>query len=840
MKYGYLFLFALLLLCTGIPAQTDTTQADTSVRPGRRGVPIFSVSGDDLDSDRGGQDVSGLLQSARDLYASTAGFHFGAARFRIRGYNTENLSVLINGVRLNDAESGLATFANWGGLNDVTRFQESRPYLQASRYNFAGVGGYSHIDAHAGGFRPGTSVSYASSNRIFRHRVMFTHSTGFNKKGWAFTASGSRRWSEEGFVEGTYFDAWSYFGAIEKKINPRHSLSLIAFGAPIQQGRQAFATQEAYDLAGTNFYNPNWGYQDGKKRNARVSTNHVPMTMLTHFFKPSERTTLTTSLYYSFGRSGYTGLNWYEAADPRPDYYRYLPSYYSQSDPARAAQMTSAWQNDESTRQLNWDQFYFANSKNLYLVRNPNGQTGETLVGNRSKYVVEELITDRSQSGGTILGATRLSERLHLSGGLSGQLARSRNYKVLDDLLGGDFWVDVDQFAERDFADESAAQNDLNAINKVVREGGEFGYDYFIHNRKYEAFGLAEYSLAKIDVYFSAFASQTTFWREGNYRNGRFPETSFGDSPRQNYTNGGGKAGLTYKITGRHYVYVNAGTFTRAPLSRDAFLSPRTRNDLVPGLQNETVLSYDVNYQVRYPKFRLRATWYHTEFKNQVWFRNFYHDDFRTFINYSMTGVDQLHQGAELALEYDAFGAFSFQLVGTKGSYVYNSRPVATIARDNSAERLAESRTVYLKNYRVGGMPQTAVCFGTKYNGRKGWWGGVYINFFDDIYAEPNPDRRTEEALRGLVNVDPQWNELLDQQKFDRAFTVDLSLGKSLRIKSAYLNISLNVTNALNNQQFVVSGFEQLRYDPGNINKFPPKLVYNLGAIYNLVVSYRF
>ena len=30
------------------------------------------------------------------------------------------------------------------------------------------------------------------------------------------------------------------------------------------------------------------------------------------------------------------------------------------------------------------------------------------------------------------------------------------------DLLGGDFWVDVDQFAERDFANDSVAQNDLS------------------------------------------------------------------------------------------------------------------------------------------------------------------------------------------------------------------------------------------------------------------------------------------------------------------------------------------------------------------------------------------
>lgn len=819
------------------------SQQDTLLKPDSSNInriPLFSVSGDDADSDRGGQDVSGLLQSSRDLYANTAGFHFGTARFRIRGYSTENFDVLINGVRLNDVETGLATFANWGGLNDVTRFQEMRPYLQESRYTFSGVGGYSHIEARAGNMRPGSSISYASSNRIFRHRLMFTHSTGYNEKGWAFTVSGSRRWAEEGFVEGTFFDAWSYFAAAEKKFNSRHSLNLIAFGAPITQGRQGFATQEAYDLAGSNFYNPNWGYQNGKKRNARVSTNHMPAFILSHIFKPDEKTKVTASLYYSFGRNGYTNLNWYEAADPRPDYYRYLPSYYTETDPGLAASFTNNWQTDVNTRQLNWDQFYFANSKNLYQVSNPDGQSGQVLTGNRSKYVLEESVIDRRQGGLTLLGSRSLNERMKVSAGMNGLFYRSRNYKVMNDLLGGDFWLDVDQFAERDFADPNAAENDLNNPNNVIYKGDRFGFDYNIHQHQYMGFAQFEYTTKSWEAYLSANLSNTSFWREGNMLNGRFPATSFGNAERQNYTNGGGKAGFTWKINGRHYFYVNTAYYNRAPLSRDAFLSPRTRPDLVPGLKSETVASYDLNYQIRYPRFKLRISWFHTEFSNQVWYRNFYHDEFRNLVNYTMTGLGQLNQGLEFAAEHSVYGPFTVQLVASRGIYVYNSRPTATIVRDNSAQLLAENRVIYLKNYRVGGMPQTAVNLGVRYSGRKGWWGGIYVNYFDDIYAEPNPDRRSADAIKKFVVSDPQWDQMLTQEKFDPAVTVDLSLGKSFRFGSNTLNVSLNVNNAFNNQQFVVSAFEQLRYDPDNINKFPQKLVYNLGAIYNLVISYRF
>lgn len=838
----HLRVLVLPLLCLGLPVLLHSQQ-DTVIRPDSglvQRIPLFSVSGDDADSDKGGQDVSGLLQSSRDLFASTAGFHFGTSRFRIRGYSTENFSVLINGVKLNDPESGLATFANWGGLNDVTRFQEMKPYLQESRYTFSGVGGFSHIEARAGSMRPGTSISYSSSNRIFRHRVMFTHSSGMNAKGWAFTISGSRRWSEEGFVEGTFFDAWSYFGAVEKKFNARHSLNLIAFGAPIRQGRQGFATQEAYDLAGNNYYNPNWGMQNGQKRNARVSTNHAPIFILSHVYKPDEQTKLTASLFYSFGRNGYTNLNWYEAADPRPDYYRYLPSYYAETDPTRAGMLSQNWANDLNTRQINWDQLYFANSKNLYQVNNPEGNTGEVLIGNRSKYVLEESVIDRRQGGLSLLGTRSIGDKMQLSGGLNTHFYSSRNYKEMNDLLGGDFWVDVDQFAERDFADPNAAENDLNTPNNVIREGDVFGYDYTIHQQQYIAFGQFEYTRASWEAYAAVHLSNTSFWREGHMINGRFPLSSFGNSARQNYTNGGAKGGITWKINGRHYVYANAAYYSRAPLSRESFLSPRTRPDLVPGLRSETVASYDLNYQIRYPKFKVRLTWFHTEFSNQVWYRNFYHDDFRNLVNYTMTGLGQLNQGIELAADYSFYGPFSAQLVASRGMYIYNSRPTATIVRDNSAELLAENRTIYLKNYRVGGMPQTALGFGIKYSGRRGWFGGINLNYFDDIYAEPNPDRRSAEALGKFVDTDPQWNELLAQEKFDPAFTMDVSLGKSFRLKGKTLNFNLNVNNVLNNQKFIVSAFEQLRYDTDNINKFPQKLVYNLGAIYNLVVSYRF
>ena len=79
---------------------------------------------------------------------------------------------------------------------------------------------------------------------------------------------------------------------------------------------------------GDNMYNSNWGYQNGHVRNARVRKTHEPIAILKWDFTPSDVFEGSATLLYRFGKNGYTALDWYDAQDPRPDYYRNLPSYY--------------------------------------------------------------------------------------------------------------------------------------------------------------------------------------------------------------------------------------------------------------------------------------------------------------------------------------------------------------------------------------------------------------------------------------------------------------------------------------------------------------------------------
>lgn len=323
MKNISLILFIFLLGISIHAVSQEDTITENAVYP----LPSFNLSASELEGYGENQDVSGLLMSSRDIFESTAGYTFGPARYRIRGYDTENTSVLINGIKVNDIGSGRAYWGSWGGLNDALRNQSIYTGINASNLTFGGIGGVTNITTRASTYGKGLKVTYSSANRSYRNRIMVLYSTGMMENGWALTVSGSRRWAQEGYVKGTFYDAWSYFISAEKKINDKHSIGLIGYGAPNQRGRTGIAVQEANDLVNDNHYNPNWGYQNGEVRNARVGGYHQPMFMLSHYWTVSSKTDLTSTLYYNFGKGGSTALNWTNAGDPRPDYYRNLPSY---------------------------------------------------------------------------------------------------------------------------------------------------------------------------------------------------------------------------------------------------------------------------------------------------------------------------------------------------------------------------------------------------------------------------------------------------------------------------------------------------------------------------------
>ena len=499
-----------------VPSSKDTIIVEELKEAGGDNIPVVSLDENDM-QDGSAQNISSQLVAGRDPFLSAASFHFNAARFRIRGYDADLFSTYMNGVPMENLDNGFTPYGLWGGLNDVLRNRDQSHGLKATPYSIGDLGGLTYFDTRASHQRKQTSINYALSNRNYVNRLIITHSTGLNKKGWAFTLSGSRRWADEGFTDGTYYNAYSGFLGIDKKLNNRHLLSLVAIATPTESGRQGSSVREMLDITGDNFYNPYWGYQNGKKRNASVAKTTQPVFILTHDWKVNDKTSLVSAASYIFGKRSVSGLDWYNAADPRPDYYRYLPSY--QLDPALSAQILDAMKNDVNLRQINWDKLYNTNYGSYSTIKNANGIAGNDVSGKRSNYIIEDRIVNTNRVNFNTVLNTSIAANIDFTAGGSYQFQKNNYYKKVEDLLGGDFYVDLNQFAERDFAtDTYANQNDLNNPNRILGAGDKFGYNYDITIKKTSVWAQAVVKFRKIDFFVAAEHSYTNFFRTGNVK----------------------------------------------------------------------------------------------------------------------------------------------------------------------------------------------------------------------------------------------------------------------------------------------------------------------------------
>ena len=825
---------------------TDSFELDDSKSSLLDNIPVVSLDEND-NQDGSAQNISLQANAGRDPFHSASSFNFNAVRFRLRGYDADLFATNMNGVPMENLDNGFTPFGLWSGLNDVLRNRQNTFGLQATKFSFGSIGGATFLDTRAFRQRKQTSISYALSNRNFVHKFAITHSTGFNKKGWAFSISGSRRWADQGFTDGTYYNGWSFYTGVDKKINEHHTLSFVAFATPTENGRQGSSVKEMIDLAGTNFYNPYWGYQNGKKRNASVAKSFQPFSILTHDWKITPKTNLITAVSYTFGNRSTTALDWYNAPDPRPDYYRYLPSNFD--DPTQAAQVKLAFLQNVNLRQINWDGLYNANYASKASVANANGITGNTVTGNRSVYVLEERVIHTNRLNFNTTYNTIVNSHVDISAGFTYEYQKNNYYKKLNDLLGGTFYVDINQFAERNFrSDPLASQNDLNSGSRILRVGDKFGYNYNINIQKAAAWVQTIVKFHKIDFFLAAEQSYTSFWREGKVKSGLFPDNSFGKSANHQFYNYAFKAGATFKINTENYLFINGAYETKAPFFENSYLAPRTRDFIQDGLKSENISSLEAGYVLIAPTVKFKATGYYTIFKNQVNVLTFYNDAVRNFVNYALSNIGKEHMGVELSAEVILYKGLTLNAAAAIGRYRYNTRQNATVTADNTSDILSKD-IIYSKNFYVP-TPQEAYSLGLNYRSPKFWYINVNVNYFDQMWLDFNPVRRTAAAVDGVPENSQKWLDIIDQTRLKSQFSVDAFAGyswllnkrfKSLR-KRTFLAFNLGVTNILNNKNIVSGGFEQLRYDfvDKDINKFPPKQFYAYGTTFNASMALRF
>ena len=855
MKKFLLLLAVSVLMASRLAAQViDTTDLNNNELP-----TVILMDSDFEESSTSVNDASTVLNSSRDVFNSIAAYNFGSLRYRVRGNDSKYSEVMINGISMNDPETGRPVFSNWGGLNDAFRNSVLVEGLGKTYAGFGNLGGLTAYSTRASEYRKQISLSYAFSNRSYNHRAMASIGTGDLGKGWYLMAHASGRYAGKGYTEGTFYQAYSYFLSVEKKINDKHSLDLTVFGAPSQRGGSAPVVQEAYDLSGTNYYNPNWGYQtideNGTQvvRNSRVSNYHQPFANLTWYWTPSRKTNFQTSVFCFSGPGSQTTLEWGEAKDPRPDYYKNLPSYYMTNTHSTAeyeAQLNTWLNRDPKATQIDWDALYTANRNHLFTVQNANGRPGNTVTGAASKYILAERHYDKRQMGGATHFKHEFKPNLIMTGGFSVSSSRTHYYESINDLLGGDYYYDINKYAENLENDE--CQTNLLNPNHVAKVGDIIGYNYYANRNCGRIWDQVNWLVGNFDLYLGLQADFTQIWREGLWRSGSFADNSFGADEKHNFFDPSVKAGATYAINGRNHIVANMACMTQAPQFRDIYVSPRTRHTVVEGdLKSERLMALDLSYLYRSPEFKLRLTGYYSIYQNLVWNRSFYCENVyigesasgtsykSEFVNFIMTDVSQKSLGVELGAEYIVSPTVTLQAAAANGIHMYGNNPIFSVYDDNNALAYIQNSVAYLKGYHVSSGPESVASLGIKYNSPKYWWVSLNGNYMANMYFDVNPYNHTEEGMSHYAQGDIRIEEVLNQTPMKPAFTLDFYGGMSKRYKGYYFLLNVSINNILNNKSAILYGYEQLRFNANNPEMFPEKYSYMYGTNFFVSLTVR-
>ena len=650
---------------------------------------LLNLTEEEMTDDEGrSQSQASTASASTDVFNSNSSFAWSTARYRNRGYQSNAENYYIEGLNFSSQERGQFIYSSMGGLNDASRYKEVLNPMEATNFTFGGVAQSTNYLMGASRYAQGWKVGVAGTNRNYKARVNATYSSGIMDNGWAVTAQLAYRFSpyidNKGIIgEGIKYYSLGYFLTAEK-IWDNARLKLITFGAPTERGQNAAVTQEVYDLTGSINYNPYWGYQDGKVRNSRIVKAFDPTVIAAYEYMIDENQRFKVAAGYHYSWYSNSALNFFNAPDPRPDYYRNLPSFYWDGQIANPNNETSAaqlfddngkhypwglfigedmkgnslgsgfedplnpgswigpsvdqnqymqlvnlWQNrDNKTTQLDWNAIYAANYAN-----NANDAARDTLTA--ARYILERRHNDIQEANGMFNYVNTQFDHLKMTLGVEGKFSQGIHYKTIDDMLGGNQWIDIDAFADRDIKELAAngrfTQQDIINVRKneiapdfdpiVKADGRHYGYDYRINMGTAKAWFQNEWTFNEVDLYYALQLNYSMMQRNTSMLNGRAwyltliaenelakgkavdPTVYYGRASYDRINAAGTlkagtvymgdahhffdpsfKLGVNYKINGRNKLKLNALAETRAPYARDAYIAQRVHDRVVDNI----------------------------------------------------------------------------------------------------------------------------------------------------------------------------------------------------------------------------------------------------------------
>ena len=659
------------------------------------------------------------LKYTPGVHANKKGGGWGDSEIFMRGFDNSNIAVLLNGIPMNDLETGTLYWSNLASLSDVTAFMQTQRGIGANKVSAPSVGGSINIVTKGADAKKGGSVSYSVGNDGYQ-KTTLNLNTGLMKNGWALSLLGSYN-EGDGYVQGGDFKVYNYYLSISKVINENHQLNLLAFGAPQRHYMRSNAlTSSEWEKVRTQYnlgkdwreFNADYGFgKNGKRKSSDYNPYHYPIMSLSHNWNINHKSNLSTKAYLSFGR-GYK-LSGKANGDTYSDYDWYGANY---------GILNTKFRRDDGT-------FDYA------MIEDINAQSA-----NGSEMIMSKVISNKDLYGLISTYSNRSWDCIDWYLGVDFRYYKSIHKDVISDLFGGEYYIDparkgVD-IQNNPQATDAWKQQHLKVGDAVYR-------DYDSHIMQEGIFGQAEYSNDKINTFISGSLNYSDYWRYDRlYNTGENAQ-----SKKIGFWGGYVKSGINYSLNRNHNIYLNVGFNSKVPQFKSgAFMSAVTSNAINKMAKNEKSATIEGGYSFSNDRYSFKLNTYYTKWIDKSMTKQGSIKDQEYVIN--MTGVNSKHVGAEF--EFSARPAYWVEAGAmlSVGNWKWDSDDVIGHAYNIYGQAINDSGTtttpgatdhiwakINMKDTHIGGSAQTTAALTVIFKPFTGFRIGSGYTYYDRNYA---------------------------------------------------------------------------------------------------------
>ena len=793
-------------------------------------IAISEVSAATIDLKLGNQEFPEILKTTPGVWTTRQGGGYGDAKTNMRGFKSENVAVIINGVPINDMEWGGVYWSNWAGLSDVTSSIQTQRGLGAAMLSAPSIGGTINITTYSLDAKRGGNAWFGLGNDgMTQEGIKF--STGLMDNGWAMTVLGSHK-QGNGYVQGTEFEAWNYFVNISKRINDQHQLSLTAFGSPQKHGKRSSGNgltvegwQEAKKFMGEDSrykYNPTFGYdKNGKVRSSQTNTYHKPQISLNHIWQINPQSSLSSAVYVSVAEGGgYAGQGRGEYNGEKLSH----SSWYG----ANNGTISTLFRNADGT---------FAYDKIQEM--NENSLTGSNMIMSQSNNSHEWyglVSTYRNEI---------LPKQLTLTAGLDVRYYVGHHNNKIIDLYNGEYFMD-DGSRRNVKPENNAAAADPNWKYQKLSIGDVVYRDYDGHIAQEGIYGQAEYSILdkKFNFVVAGSLSNTSYWRVDRM----YYDKAHATSSTENHLAGTIKGGANWNIDRHNNIFINGGYISRAPFfSQGVFLQSTTSHAINPNPLNEKIGSIEFGYEFHSRVFSATLNGYYTKWMDKTTVRSgeiTAGDNAGDRYVFNMSGVDARHMGLELNFTYAPTNWFELQGMLSWGDYIWDNdaegyfynmqgQPLTNLRGDLASGILAEDHAhavLRQDGVKVGGSAQTTAAVAVTFRPFKGFRIGADWTCNARNYSDYSISSSSYSPGADIKVADP-W-EIPWGNQLDLSASYNFKISKDVRA-TIYGNV-----NNLCNYNYIMDATTQTGDDGTWNNAY--KLFYSFGRTFSVRVKVSF